>query len=121
MVASAQTVGSIDEEIAAEISATTPVSDCAACARDYSSPCPKSWISESGMCVAPESYAGQRLPRAASARVRATGAGAEWVAPARQCSGPCPGSAYFSAMSTSDKQSYEKRCSACWPCGAAAA
>ena len=89
----AKTISSVDEAIAAEIEGNAALNQCAGCSREYSATCPKSWdeVSE-GMCIAPKSYGG-----------------------------PCQGVAYFSEMSTTDKQHFEKRCGSCWPCSANAA
>lgn len=61
-LANAQSIGSVDEEIASELSAGAPVEkgECAECAREYSSLCPKFWGQISAeMCVAPDFYTGR--------------------------------------------------------------
>merc|ERR1739845_83417 len=90
MVEDAQTLGSIDGAIAAEIAADVAAEHgtCGECARDYSELCPMHWSQVSGgMCLAPASY-----------------------------DGVCQAAAFFSKMSSGDKTNYEKRCSVCWPC-----
>ena len=62
MIENAQTIGSIDQTIAAEIAADVSAEHtaCAVCERGYSSVCPKLWSKVSGgMCIAPDSYSGQ--------------------------------------------------------------
>merc|ERR1711941_154566 len=61
LLANAETIGSIDEEIASEFSSgvAEEQSQCKECAREYSSACPKFWGKISlGMCIAPDDYAG---------------------------------------------------------------
>merc|ERR1711935_1149399 len=91
----AKTLASMDADAAAEIANYTNArrGQCSDCARDFHTLCPQAWSPFfGGMCVAPKSY-----------------------------NGPCPPTAYFNAMSASDKTNFETRCSVCWPCQAAKA
>ena len=89
--ANAKSAASLEADLAAEAAAEAAALPCPECAHDYSALCPRGWSEASaGVCTAPESY-----------------------------TAPCAAFAYFSAMSTSDKQLFESRCGVCWPCGAA--
>ena len=91
--ANAKSAASLEADLAAEAAAEEAAlrASCPECAHDYSALCPREWSEASaGVCTAPASY-----------------------------TAPCAAFAYFSAMSTSDKQLFESRCGVCWPCGAA--
>ena len=68
--------------------ATSAGGRCPLCSREYSAPCPESWIDVGGgVCEAPPAYDGACLAYGA-----------------------------FSGLSTADKHEFERRCAACWPC-----
>lgn len=68
--------------------ATSAGGRCPLCSREYSAPCPESWVDVGGgVCEAPPAYDGACLAYGA-----------------------------FSGLSTADKHEFERRCAACWPC-----
>ena len=76
------------QEQAEQRDAQTAGGACPACAKDYDINCPSSWISaRNGVCIAPSSY-----------------------------NGPCVMYGSFSNYAAQDKQFFERRCAACWPC-----
>ena len=59
---------------------------CPACVTDYSALCPDGWTKSGDACVGPADYT------------------------------QCEAMGYFGQYSVEDKQSFENRCGACWPC-----